>query len=92
MRWMVLAAVLLLAAPAPAAATMRTDQLLWDCKGQIQPPTVGFSACLGFISGFIDAFAIIEGMANRKVRFFCLPKKGAFPKSTLLIEQENDRE
>lgn len=55
---------------------MRTDQLLWNWQGQIQSPTVGLSACVGFISGFIDAFAIIDGMTDRKVRFFCLPSRG----------------
>lgn len=92
MRWMVLAAVLLLAAPTPAGATVRTDQLLWKCTGQDSPAELGVLFCVGFISGFIDAFAITESMTNRKVRSFCLPKKGTFPKSTLLIEQENDRE
>ncbi len=37
---------------------------------------IGVSACVGFISGFMDAFAIIEGMSEGKVRFFCLPKRG----------------
>lgn len=75
MRWIAFVVALLIAVP-PAAATKRTDQLLWDCQGQNQAPMIGVSACVGFISGFIDAFAIIEGMSEEKVRFFCLPKRG----------------
>lgn len=55
---------------------MRTDQLLWKCTGQDSPAELGVLFCVGFISGFMDAFAIIEGMTDRKVRFFCLPKRG----------------
>ena len=60
----------------PAAATMRTDELLWKCRGEDQPPMIGVSACIGFVSGFIDAFALIDGMTEGRTRFFCLPGRG----------------
>ena len=68
---------LLVALASPDQASMRTDQLLWQCQGTDPMPDfpeVGQAICTAYISSFIDAITVAQKFTGYP--FFCLLARG----------------
>lgn len=63
----------------PPAAAKRVDQLFWSCSPlspQSSPAAmIEFSECIGYISGFIDAYQVAV-LASKGQHVICLPERG----------------
>jgi hypothetical protein len=62
-----------------AAELRRAEELVWGCSGQTTNPALAnmeIASCVGYVGGWLDSLALLQGGGALKAPIVCLPPNG----------------